>query len=273
VDQGEYRDLVIRQKVTEYAQHNRALVATLTYLDAAGSPLPQPTDGVIPAAAVSLRVTASSTFPSFIAQIVGRAGWTVSAQATARAISAAMPPDYRGLAPLTVPTDFYDACASRSARCDLWDSSYAREWGIPANEYKSLVDLSNGTAGGSISQNVSDWTRYGFNGRVESDAWLPTISGNHGNNVAQALRDRILADPKGIDPDGVVWGHIDIAIWDDFDTTTGRLHIAKFGRFKIRLTDVFGSKTYGHFIDFIVPGHDRGDDDGETGPSIIVLGE
>jgi len=190
----------------------------------------------------------------------------------------AMPSHMFGLAPLSVPINFFEACASKSASCDLWDSSYARAWGIPANEYKSLIDLSNGSAGGSMPHNISDWTYSGYPGDVSKGGWFPTVTGNYGNNVADSLRRRITEDPQGVDRDGVMWGYIDISIWDHFqpaNKTTGapmQVNVAMFGRFKVRLPDVYGSHTYGHFIDWVVPGHDRGPAGEPAGPKIIVLG-
>ncbi len=276
--EGEYSDAVVRQTAIQYAQHNGAASATLTYLDANKNPLPDPPDGFVPADAASIRVTAWRTYPGFLAQVLGVNTFTVSAQATARAVPAAMPQQMRGLAPLSVPINFFEACASRGVSCDLWDSSYARAWGIPANEYKSLVDLSNGTYEGSLPQNVSDWTYGGFPSDISRGGWFPSISGNYGNNVANALRQRIIEDPLGADPDGVIYGYIDIVIWDQFepaDKTTGtpmRVNVAKFGRFKVRLDDVYGSHTYGYFIDFVVPGHERGPGGEPAGPKLIVLG-
>jgi len=278
ITEGEYRDAAVRQAASYYAQQNGAASATLTYLDANGNPLPDPADGNVPANAASIRVTAWCSFPTLLSRVLGVNSMTVSAQAKARAVPAAMPSQMRGLAPLTVPINFFEACANRGASCDLWDSSYARAWGIPANEYKSLVDLSNGTYQGSLPQNVSNWTYAGYPGDISRGGWFPTISGNYGNNVADALRRRITENPGGTDPDGVIWGYIDIAIWDHFEPankqtgTPMRVNVAKFGRFKVRLSDVNGSHAYGYFIDFVVLGHDRGPEGEPAGPKLIVLG-
>jgi Flp pilus assembly protein TadG len=269
---GEYRDAVVRQTVSDYARRNGAESYTLTYLDANGNALPNPTDGIVPLNAAALRVTTRLPFPTFFARLFGMASMTASAQATAHMLPAAMPKKWAGLSPLSVPTNFYDVCATSAAHCDLWDSSYAAAWGIPASEYKSLIDLSLGTTPGTMPQNVSQWPQYGYANEVSRDIWAPTVSGNYGNNVANALRQRITASPGGIDPDGVVWGTVDITIWDGFNKSDKSVHIAKFGRFKVRLSDVYGSHTYGHFIDFIVWGHERGTDDVPAGPKIVVLG-
>jgi hypothetical protein len=268
---GEYRDAVVRQTVWDYAMRNGAEAYTLSYLDVNDNPLPNPTDGIVPLNSAALRVTTRRSFQTFFARVLGMSSMTASAQATAHMLPAAMPKQWAGLAPLSVPTNFYEVCATSTAHCDLWDSSYAAAWGIPANEYKSLIDLSLGAAAGTLPQKVSEWTQFGFPTEVPRNIWAPSVSGNYGNNVANALRQRITANPGGIDPDGVVWGTIDITIWDGFNKVDG-VHIAMFGRFKVRLSDVYGSHTYGHFIDFIVWGHERGDDNLPAGPKIVVLG-
>jgi hypothetical protein len=273
VVKGEYRDSVVRQVAAGYAQQNGAASVIVEYLDQNGNVL-VPSGGNIPSSLYSVRATAQCTFPTIFARVMGIRMLTASARASAHAEPGAMPSSFTGLAPLSVPTNFYDSCAAAGVSCDLWDSQYAHAWGIPANEYKSLIDLSFGVAEGSIPTNISDWTLNGYPGVVDDGSWVPTITGNYGNNVAGALRERIADHPTGVDPDGVVWGYIDMVVWDGWaDTATGlSVHIAKFGRFKVRLTDVSGSHTYGHFVDFVVAGHTRGGDLQHTGPRIIVLG-
>ena len=122
-----------------------------------------------------------------------------------------------------------------------------------------------------MPSNVSNWTEYGYGGTVNTDTWLPTISGNYGDNVASALRSRISAHPGGIDPDGVVWGTVDMAVWDSIRTSDNNIHVAKFARFKIRMTDISTSKAYGRFISWMGSGHDRGSDTDPVGPMVIVL--
>ena len=275
---GESRDAVVRQTATDYARANGADTVVLTYLDAGGNVLPNPTNGVVPANAGSIRVTARRAFAPYVARLFGFATMTASATARATALPGAMPNQFPGLSPLSVPLNFYEACSVSGSRCDLWDSSYASAWGVPASQFKSLIDLSNGTAG-NLPQMVSTWTQYGYPGAIAVGTTLPAISGNYGNNVADALRQRILANPSGIDPDGVIWGSIDMAIWDSWVPankdlgTPMQVHIAKFGRFKIRLTDISGSHAYGSFMNFVVPGHERSNDPVHAGPKIIVFGE
>lgn len=270
---GEYRDSVVRQAATAYGQQNGATAVTLEYLDQSGNVL-TPSGGDVPASLYSVRATAQRTFPTIFARVIGRSTLTASARASAHAEPAVMPPSFTSLAPLSVPTNFYDSCAAAGVSCDLWDSQYAHAWGIPANQYKSLIDLSFGQAGGSTPSNISEWTLNGYPGAINDGSWVPTISGNYGNNVAGALRQRITDHPAGVDPDGVIWGYIDMVVWDGWaDTSSGlSVHVAKFGRFKVRMTDISGSHTYGHFVDFIVPSHTRGGDPLHTGPRIIVLG-
>ena len=270
---GEFRDSMVRQVATSYGQQNGAAGVTLEYLDQNGNVL-APSGGNVPTSLYSVRATAQRTFPTIFAQVLGINTLTASAQASAHAEPAAMPPSFTGLAPLSVPINFYNSCAAAGVSCDLWDSQYAHTWGIPANQYKSLLDLSFGTAGGSTPSNISDWTLNGYPGSVNDGSWVPTITGNYGNNVAAALRQRIADHPVGVDADGVIWGYVDMVVWDGWANMSGGLsvHVAKFGRFKVRMTDVSGSHTYGHFVDFVVPGHTRGGDTGHSGPRIIVLG-
>lgn len=264
---GEYRDAVVRQTVNQYATANGAVTTDMRYLTSGGVLLANPGNGIVPTAASAISVTTQIPFATFFARVLGIPTMTAVAQARAQAISAAMPSSYPGLAPIGVPTNFYDSCTAPTARCDLWDSQYRLPWGTPA-AFKGVLDLSNGTAGGSKPQNVSDWTLFGYPGEVAVDAAIPSITGNYGNNIAAALRARITANPGGIDSDGVVWGTVDIIIWDNY--SNGRITVAKFGRFKIRYTDIYGSSVRGKFISFVVPGHDRGDDD-PAGPKIVVL--
>lgn len=271
IAKGETRDAAVRQAVGQYAQQNGAITTTMIYIDANGATLPNPANGFIPSDMAALRVTTQRPFPTFFARVLGLGTMTAGAQASAKAIAAAMPTELPGLAPISVPTNFYDVCATGVAHCDLWDSSYAAAWGLSPNQYKSLIDLSNGTAGGSTPQKVTTWTQQGYPDTIRVNNWFQTITGNYGNNVADALRQRFTAHPGGVDPDGVVWGTIDISVWDAINTSTLQVHVVKFGRFKIRMTDIFGSHTYGHFIDWVVPGHERGPDI-PAGPSIIVLG-
>jgi len=268
---GEYRDTVIKQTATTYAQKNGAITTTLAYLDQNGNEL-TPSSGSVPANTASVRVTAQRTFATAFAAVLGRDTMTASAQATGRAEQAAEVLSEVGLAPLTVPINFEQSCYRMNDSCDIWDSQFAKAWGIKGADYKSLIDLSLGTAGGSTTQNVSRWTQYGFPGTVNKDTWVPTISGSYGNNVANSLRLRFTEHPGGVDPDGVVWGTIDIVVWDGFQN--GSIHVAKFGRFKVRMTDVSGSHTYGHFVNYLVAGHGRATTPTlYTGPVIITLGQ
>ncbi len=274
--QGEWRDATVRQVATYYAQHNGASSATLTYLDANQQPLPDPADGMVPTDAVWVRVTAVRSFPTFMARVLAVNNMTVSAQATARATEAPMPSQFLGLAPLSVPINFYESCGVPGIACNIWDPSYGRAWGIPANEFKSVIDLSDGTYHGSINQRLREWTYSGYDAPIPTGTWLPTVNGDHGNNIGGALRDRITDYPAGTDPDGVIWGYIDLVVWDAFEPKHGstpmKIHVAKFGRFKVRLTDVSSSRAAGYFMDFIVAGHDRGSGSNPVGPKIIILG-
>ena len=266
---GEFRDATVKQVATAYAQQNGAASATLVYLDQNGNVL-APSGGNVPAGLHSVRVTAQRTFSTAIAAILGRSTMTASAQATARAEQAAALSEYAGLAPLTVPINFEQVCSQPTDSCNIWDTQFAKAWGVKAADYKSLIDLSFG--GGAGPQTVSDWTRYGYPGSVNNNTWVPTISGNYGNNVANSLRQRITDHPEGVDPDGVVFGSITIAIWDGFHNSS--VHVTKFGRFKIRMTDISGSAAVGHFVDYIVPGHARaGSPNPLKGPLVVVLGQ
>jgi hypothetical protein len=270
---GEYRDAVIRQKVLQYAQANGSTTATMTYEDANGNAIADPTNGIVPANAVGVRVTAQRTFPTYFARLLGMPTMTASAQATAGGVAAAQPSSFPGLTPLSVPTNFYEVCAGTQASCNIWDPQFAKIWGIKANQYKSLLDLSDG-GGGNVNTNIRNWTQYGYDGAINADTWLPTVSGDHGSNVASSLRQRITDHPAGIDPDGVVWGTIDMIIWDAYDHATGKVHTALFGRFKVRMTGIYSSSTYGHFMNYIVPGHERdntGGSDPLAGPKIVVF--
>jgi Tfp pilus assembly protein PilX len=266
---GEYRDTIVRQVAASYVQQNGAASTTLEYLDQYGNVL-SPSGGNVPAGVSSVRVTAQRTFSTVIAAVLGKSTMTASAQATARAEQAAQPTNEAGLAPLTVPTNFEQSCYRITDSCNIWDTQFAKAWGIKAADYKSLIDLSLGS--GSGPQQVSDWTRYGYPGTVNSNTWVPTISGNYGANVATALRQRIVDHPGGVDPDGVVYGYIDMVIWDSFQNDS--IHVAKFGRFKIRMTDISGSAAVGHFVNYVVPGHTRASAPSPlTGPLIVVLGQ
>jgi Flp pilus assembly protein TadG len=268
---GEYRDLTVQQVVTSFAQQNGAATATLEYLDVDGNVL-TPSDGNVPAATASVRVTAQRTFPTSFAAVLGMSTMTASAQSTARAEQAAAVTEDTGLAPLTVPINFEEACYRPTDSCDIWDAQFAKAWGIKGADYKTLIDLSLGTAVGATTQNVSNWTLYGYPGVVDVNTWIPTISGNYGNNVANSLRLRFTMHPGGVDPDGVVWGTIDIVVWDGYQNDS--IHVAKFGRFKVRMTDVSGSHTYGHFVNYIVSGHARSSTlTYLPGPVIITLGQ
>jgi len=275
IARGELRDATVRQAATEYAQRNGAASVALTYVNGDGQALPDPMDGIVPVDAAAVQVTAARTAPTFLARIMGVNTMTISCQAKARAVEAPMPPQFLGLAPLSVPINFYEACGARGAACNIWDPSYGRAWGIPANDYKGVIDLSNGTYHGSINQGLREWTYSGYPAEIPVGQWLPTVHGDHGNNIAGALRDRITDYPGGVDPDGVLWGYIDIAIWDAFEPKHGstpmKIHVAKFGRFKIRMTDIGGSRAAGYFVDFIVPTHDRGPGTNPVGPKIVIL--
>ena len=276
---GETRDSVVRSTAVYYAQQNRASSVSMTYLDADKNPLPNPTNGVVPSNAKYIRVFTGITFNTFFARVLGINTMTATASAAAHAFAGPTPWSVGSLAPLGVPENFFDACSPPGAVCDLWDSTYFKAWGVPAAQFKTLIDLSNGAGLGSGPTNISDWTYRGYPGMISIDDWLPAVGGNYGNNVAGALEQRIIDNPGGWDYDGVMWGYVDIIIWRNFQLadkdlgTPMRVQVLNFGRFKVRLSDIHGSQAWGHFIDYIVPGFQHGGDDDDAGPKVVLLTE
>ncbi len=264
---GEYRDAVLRQTVAQYATSNGAASTTMHYLDSNGDLIADPSNGLVPTSAAAISVTTQIPFATFLASVLGVNNMTAAAQARAAAMPAALAPSFQGLAPLSVPVNFYDACSAPTSSCNIWDSQYRQQWGTPAT-FKGILDLSDGTVHGSMPQTINAWTQYGYEGTVNANTTLPIITGDYGSNVAAALRARITAHPGGVDPDGVVWGTIDMVVWDGYNN--GRVHVQKFARFKIRMTEIFGSSVLGHFVSYVVPGHTRGPDL-PAGPKVIVL--
>jgi hypothetical protein len=261
-----------------YAMANSADRIALYYLDSSGNVLAESGSGLIPAGTAGVRVDAEKSFRPFFAGVFGLQQFTARATSRAMALAGAMPTSWPGLSPLAVPINFYQDCAGPGHACDLWDPSYGRIWGIPGGDYKSLIDLSLGTVGAITGDTITQWVRDGYPGITNRDQWIPTISGSHGNNVADGLSQRIQASPTGVDPDGVPWGYVDMVIWNQYQRadpqagTPARVYASAFGRFKVRLTDISGSRVVGYFIKFITPGHQRGDPANPYGPTIIVLG-
>jgi hypothetical protein len=274
---GETRDSVVRSTAVYYAQQNRAQSVSMIYLDRDKNPLPNPINNIVPSNARYVRVTAGITFDTFFARVLGINAMTATAGAAAHAFAGPTPWSVGGLAPLGVPENFFYACTT--AVCNLWDPQFARRWELPAGaNFKTLIDLSNGYLAGG-PQDISDWTQYGYPGMISIDDRLPTEGGNYGNNVADAIRQRILAHPGGWDPDGVMWGYVDLIIWHNYfagDKQAGlpeSVQVLNFGRFKVRMSDINGSDTWGRFIDYIVPGFQHGGDDDNAGPKVVLLTE
>lgn len=272
---GSRSDSAVRAAAQAFVERNRSVYDGLVYINISGTALPNPTNGVVPSDAEGVRVTAHLTFDTFFANVVGFPSMTASAQASAMAKPAPPPGSMDNVAPLSVPENEYDACTTPGQYCQLWDPQYMKVWDTAGN-FKTFVDLSDGTATGSKPQLVGDWTNYGYPGWIGVPAWYPCFEGDVGNNVADGLRQRLDRSGFWDDVDGH-WGYVDMLIWSDFQRadhaadTPMRVYVTKFARFKVRYDDIRSNKVMGYFEKFIIPGYWEGPGGDPAGPKIVVL--
>lgn len=250
----------VLNEVNKYVNLNNGTVEAVQYIDSGRNPRDPVTAGPIPPWAVGVQVTTrSATHTGFFSQFLDQPEFSTRAVAAAQAGPAQLNA-MGGLLPFAIPKGAYE----EGEEIRFWDPQYRDIWqeypvpGLPGNSsFKGLLDLSSVGASkcsGSLTQSITCWIRDGADAEVEDGDWITVNNGDLGNNVAEPLRERIIA--QNLFDAGGQYGYIDVIVYDEFQdaSPSGSVHVSGFARFKVYLDAVEASSGKGEFVSFIVPG-------------------
>jgi hypothetical protein len=218
---------------------------------------------LIPSSAVGMVLRAWRPFRPQFGAVLGFGQQRAYARTKAVAFDAGAPGNMSFLMPLGVPVAGFNACYTTGQRCDLWDPSYARIYGMSSgNELKGVLDFRTGSGTGYEAPNppetcnnandcLREWTTEGWRGKLAKNNVVQFFNGDHGNNIADGLRQYVLN--QNLSDSGGIYGIIYVPLWDEYYPSTSSIRIAGFAAFKIYYNDINSSSLVGTFVNYVTP--------------------
>ncbi|MER3405100.1 MAG: hypothetical protein C4289_08010 [Chloroflexota bacterium] len=236
------------------------------YFNAQGTDLgPVTRDATLsPPTAAGMVLRAWRPFTPHFGAVLGFRQQTAYARTKGVVFDAGAPGSMRFLMPIGVPVAGFNACYTTGQRCNLWDPSYARIYGMwSGNELKGGLDFRTGSGNGyqapanppercsNDNDCLREWTTEGWRGTLADDNIVQFFNGDHGQNIADGLRDYVLK--QNLWGDSGQYGIIYVPLWDAYQPSTKSVQIAGFAAFKIYLNDIKSSSLVGTFVNMVSP--------------------